>query len=198
MPRISEDKKKARAMAKFARLAQQIGGSIQAPDIQAATAELAEKRHELPAFYEAEGVLRFLEKPASFTVKICKREGCKEPFGTNYRAVAYCSDNCRRRDLERTGIRWNPHKPPEERWQGEPPLVLPPQVIRALIALLSQVEPELLSKLDESQISEPDPIEIGRTISPEQPQQSTPAEENTGGSVFRFLRDRPTDLLHRE
>lgn len=80
---------------------------------------------------QGEAVLMFLEAPAKFTTKECKR--CKEPFGTNYRAVAYCSDNCRAKAVfEITGMNWDWRKPEEERWGGEPPMVIDPKSFKKL------------------------------------------------------------------
>lgn len=82
---------------------------------------------------QAEAVLLFLESPAKFTTKLCKRFECQQPFGTNYRGVAYCSDNCRARSIEeQLGIKWNWFKPEEQRWGGEPPLVIPPAALQKL------------------------------------------------------------------
>lgn len=84
---------------------------------------------------QAEAVLLFLETPAKFTTKLCKR--CGEAFGTNYRAVSFCSDNCRAREMEKQlGIKWNWYKPEEERWGGEPPLVIPPPALQKIQQLL--------------------------------------------------------------
>jgi hypothetical protein len=111
--------------------------------------KFAEKKHQvvqavevastrqLPAYYEAEALLLALEKPARFMYKTCKREECQEPFGTNYRGVGYCSDNCRAKALEKIGIRWTPGKNPEDRWGGEPPLILPPAVVKLLAQQLA-------------------------------------------------------------
>src|SRR5690606_3688420 len=54
-------------------------------------------------------------------------------FKTNYRGVGYCSDAHRARALREVGIEWNPHKTAEERWGGEPPLVIPPEAHKMLL-----------------------------------------------------------------
>jgi hypothetical protein len=80
---------------------------------------------------QGEAVLLFLEAPAKFTAKVCKR--CQEPFGTNYRSVAYCTDTCRAKAItEQTGLKWNWMKPENERWGGEPPLIIPPEAFKHL------------------------------------------------------------------
>ncbi len=133
MAKMNEDIKMQRSLAKLAKLM----GTAAPVAPEKITREMArEARATKPApFYEAEAVLFFLEKPARFMVKPCKREECKEPFGTNYRGVAYCSDKCRIKELKRQGILWNPSKQPEERWGGEPPLIIPPEALKALMAL---------------------------------------------------------------
>ncbi len=107
-----------------------------APKIEITAATVKEARATKPnPFYEAEAVLLFLEKPARFMQKQCKRTECGEWFGTNYRAVGYCSDNCRIKSLSAMGIQWDPSKRPEERWGGEEPLVIPPAALKMLIQL---------------------------------------------------------------
>lgn len=83
---------------------------------------------------QGEAVLAFLETPAKFTTKICKREACQQPFGTNYRSVAYCSDNCRSRAVsEMMGVKWDwTRATEEERWGGEPPLIIPPAALQKI------------------------------------------------------------------
>ena len=98
---------------------------------------IAEVRENVPSSREAhsrqgEAVLLFLEAPAKFTAKLCKR--CGEAFGTNYRSVAYCSDSCRSREVSaQLGVKWDWLRATnEERWGGEPPLIIPPKVLLKL------------------------------------------------------------------
>lgn len=83
---------------------------------------------------QGEAVLLFLESPAKFTTKYCKRPVCGEPFGTNYRGVAYCSDNCRSKHMsDLIGVKWDwLRATDEERWGGEPPLIIPPAAYRKI------------------------------------------------------------------
>lgn len=82
---------------------------------------------------QGEAVLLFLEKPAAFTSKECKRTECGEWFGTNYRSVAYCSDFCRAKEISKqTGLKWNYNKNSFDRWGGEPPLIIPPEAFKHL------------------------------------------------------------------
>lgn len=77
-----------------------------------------------------ESVLASIRRPGDYTYRTCKRLSCQQPFGSNYRAVAYCSDFCRIRDFEATtGIEWLSNRTPEQRWGGEPPLIIPPDVV---------------------------------------------------------------------
>ena len=98
---------------------------------------IEEVRENVPSSREArsrqgEAVLLFLESPAKFTAKICKR--CGEAFGTNYRSVAYCSDPCRSKEISaQLGVKWDWLRATEsERWGGEAPLIIPPKVLRRL------------------------------------------------------------------
>lgn len=121
-------KKADRAMEKIAALLKQHQGLDDA--------EIEDIKRNVPLPQQAvsrqgEAVLLFLESPAKFTTKECKR--CGEPFGTNYRGVGYCSDGCRARSMEeQLGIKWNWMKPDEDRWGGEPPLIIPPSALQKL------------------------------------------------------------------
>lgn len=155
MGKMSEDIKMKRNLAKLAKLM----GPAAPVSPEKITREMArEARATKPSpIYEAEAVLLMLEQPARFMVKPCKREECKEPFGTNYRSVAYCSDNCRIKELKTMGILWNPSKRPEERWGGEAPLLIPPAALKMLIHLAQtqvltppESQPELSAQAEEA------------------------------------------------
>lgn len=104
-----------------------------------ATKEIVEQAADIaPTGREAvsrqgDAILLFLEKPAAFTTKQCSRVECGEWFGTNYRSVGYCSDNCRGREISRqTGLKWDYRKDEFARWGGEPPLVIDPTSLKKL------------------------------------------------------------------
>ena len=122
-----------RALRKAARLLKGTANELKQDYVEDAIYDIKSDRYRPPAYMEAEAVLLSLEKPAVFTYKPCKR--CGEMFGTNYRGVGYCSDNCRVKHLQsQTGIVWNPSRAtPEERWGGEPPLVIPPSILKLLL-----------------------------------------------------------------
>lgn len=120
------DRKQARQLAKMAALLSQVGVTVDVEKIQ----ETA-KAHTVSDSSKLESVLTSIRRPGDFTYRKCKR--CNEPFGSNYLAVAYCSDICRIRDFEElTGCKWSA-KPAEERWGGEPPLIIPPDVVRRML-----------------------------------------------------------------
>jgi hypothetical protein len=79
---------------------------------------------------EAEAVLFYIYDSRKFIQKECGF--CGYTFVVNRGNVAYCSDNCRRRNLARIGITWNPDKDSSERWDFREPLVVPPQVLEHL------------------------------------------------------------------
>jgi len=126
-------RKKTTQEKAVAKLAALLGGSVSQTDVSTAVEEIRADRLRTPAYWDIESVLRCIEKPAAFTYKKCKR--CNEMFGTNYRGVAYCSDSCRASAFEQqTGIKWNYERSsPEQRWGGEPPLVVPPAVFKKLL-----------------------------------------------------------------
>jgi hypothetical protein len=190
---MKQEIKIARQLHKFAKLAEKAGTAFKVPD----PTEVIEASTKQPAYYEAEALLLAIEKPARFIYKICKREECKEPFGTNYRGVAYCSDNCRKKDLAKIGIRWSPEKSQEERWGGEPPLIVPPSVVKLLKDLLSQIEPTQLSYVDGS--PQPDLLDDSEKtnllLQRDEPILPQPTQTS---SVFRFVTNLPRFQTHHE
>jgi len=148
-----------RNMAKLARLMEQAGAkkdntssavNVEKFDIKSLARE-AETTRSVTAHLEAEAVLRFLRNPAGYLLKTCKREQCQLPFGTDYHAVAYCSDACRAKELQsQIGIVWNPHKTPEERWGGEPPSIIPPAAMMALLGFVRKHR----QLVDESEVTQ--------------------------------------------
>lgn len=118
--------------------------------------------HSDERMLQAEGVLLHLVKPTRFVSKKCKREGCGEVFGTSYLAVAYCSDNCRAKDLEaQTGIRWNPHTDHYQNLGAERPLVIGPAAYKALVEFA-----EYILGQNQIQIQEPIPQEQSQETLP--------------------------------
>ena len=193
-PAAKKERSIAKAMAGLASL--MVSRGIQTDITVANAKEVAREvtiSKPLP-LNDAEAVLSFIEKPARFAFKPCKR--CGEMFGTSYRAVAYCGDNCRAKHLlETTGIRWDPHKSAEERWGGEPPQVLPPLAVAKLLQiaqqqnnlpvldrsefpeeqeqptlqynLLVEIEPQMQSTLEDNLSEEKDPYDLEKTNLPE-------------------------------
>lgn len=119
---------------------------------------------EAPTFQDAvsrqgEAVLLFLEAPAKFTAKLCKR--CGEPFSTNYRYVAYCTDICRAKAIsEQTGVKWDWLKPEDERWGfKEPPLIIPPKAFKNLQLYVAVLQSRSLLEIEpQSHEVLPDPL----------------------------------------
>lgn len=127
---MKQSTKQKRALEKLAELTKKYGGGeINVTEAQSYMHQAAVSESE-----KLEGVLASLRRPGDYTYRRCKRESCGAPFGANYRAVAYCSDVCRIRDFEATtGIKWNGNKSPEERWGGEPPVVITPDVLATML-----------------------------------------------------------------
>lgn len=78
---------------------------------------------------EAESTLYYVEaRGAGFKDKECKE--CHLPFSSTHLAIAYCSDTCRERALNKIGIPWNPYgKSDTERWDGRIPKTLGPKAL---------------------------------------------------------------------
>lgn len=85
-----------------------------------------------------EATIKSVLKPGSFTYRQCKR--CGETFGADYRSVAFCSDHCRIEYLRTvSGIEWSSGKTPIERWGGEPPLIIPPSVLKVMVPYAKRI-----------------------------------------------------------
>jgi hypothetical protein len=101
---------------------------IEAPDVSK-TVESARDRD----YRSDDAALIFAHYPAGFKPAICIN--CKKPFGTNRKAVGYCSDPCRREDwVKTTGIKWGSVST-HDVWNGEPPLVISPEQFEKLRAI---------------------------------------------------------------
>lgn len=137
MGKMSADITLARNLAKLQKTLAAAG--VATPEVKITKELTREARSHRPdPTYEAEAVLKFLEKPARFMQKQCGYSECEKWFGTNYRAVGYCSDNHRIKALAQMGILWDPSKRPEDRWGGEPPLVIPPEALKVLIQMAQE------------------------------------------------------------
>jgi len=132
---LKNAKKQERALANLAKLLEQHGVKVDVQETKSYVNNAAVTESE-----KLEGVLASVRRPGDFTYRICKRAACGQPFGANYQSVAYCSDLCRIKDFEyTTGIKWNSNKSPEERWGGEPPIVIPPEVIATMLPYAKRI-----------------------------------------------------------
>ena len=156
---MRQSKKAERSLAKLMEMLAETG--VAAEDIQEMQDKAPTGREALSR--QGEAVLLFLESPAKYTAKLCKR--CGEPFGTNYRSVAYCTDTCRAKAMsEQLGVKWNHWKTEEERWGGEPPLVIPPAALKKIqqyVQFFADILPIQTAKENLPQLSpEEDPVEL--------------------------------------
>lgn len=98
---------------------------------------------------EAEAVLLHLRRVDTLMQKFCLE--CNLPFATNYAYAGRCSDDCIKASLARVGIKWNPEKTAQERWNGpdvngEIPSIITPETLAFLknwaVTILSWDEPK--------------------------------------------------------
>lgn len=102
--------------------------------------------------WEAQSLLVSLKWPYPELVPV-NCWSCGEEFLTNYKANVYCSMRCCKTDLEKKGLVWNPKKDFFQQWGNlEPPLMIPPEAIKAMRRLLS-----LLDQGSPDQIHSPEP-----------------------------------------
>lgn len=135
------DKKIERQLEQHLALLQSMGADISElkVDTKQVVAEVILDKKKLPPYWDAEATLWMLCKPEGFVTKKCRRDGCENIFATSYKSVAYCTDHCRIKQLEAYGLQWDPTKSPEERWSGEPPLIVPDNVLRIVAQLLASM-----------------------------------------------------------
>lgn len=120
---------------------------------------LKKERHPDSFVIEAESVLLYFNlKGAGFTKQICPQ--CEEEFAYKYtvrQGKLCCSDECRKAELAKIGIDWEPLKPPEERWGfrsfGELPAIVSPKVLSHLDKILESEESHRLSNADDKALS---------------------------------------------
>lgn len=89
-----------------------------------------------------EGVILSLQRPTRVGIsRICK--DCGDAFITMYQYVAYCGDLCRASALKKVGLTvWKNPYTDEEKWGGVPPALIPPDALKAMKAIILQVEQE--------------------------------------------------------
>lgn len=115
------------------------------------------------AQWEAQSLLVSLNWPYPEMVPV-KCWSCGEKFLTNYKANVYCSMPCFKKELEKRGLTWNPKKDFYNQWGNlEPPLMIPPEAIKAMRRLLNLLDQETL----------------GQTSNQEQDYESESPEEST-------------------
>ena len=89
---------------------------------------------------QLEAALHYIRQPQGYVARQCRE--CKEPFGSNYAHVAYCSDTCREKSWERDmKIPWNLNgKGQREQWGGEVPVLINPEVWKNIEFIIGQMQ----------------------------------------------------------
>lgn len=135
-------------MAKLSKKEQELlaslGVSIK-PDDYITPIEQQEPTKEM-AKWEAQSLLVSLNWPYPEMVGVTCWS-CKKVFLTNYKANVYCSMECFKIELEKKGLVWRPERTFYEQWGNlEPPLMIPPEAIKAMRRLLSIVDQETIAQ----------------------------------------------------
>jgi hypothetical protein len=164
---VKDATRKAKALKKLADMMKDAGVTVPPPTLP----DVNMTRITGPsASHEAEAFLEFTRNPKAFLVKLCKREECQQPFSANSKNVGYCSDNCRARQLKKIGIDWNPAKSQEERWGGQIPLTVSPQLLLLLFDTMRELAPRFVQNVErDSLVNVPD-----QTTAPGQLEQPDP------------------------
>jgi hypothetical protein len=135
----SEIKKQEKALALAAKF---LGIDVSEVEAEVPTESTEDKLSEV------EAVIRWHEtRGEGFKQKACRNCGLVFAYSWNRSAISICSVQCAKEDLEKIGIKWNPHKTADERWGKTAPLVVPPEALQILQEdLLSETIPEELKE----------------------------------------------------
>lgn len=135
-------------MAKLSKKEQELLASLGVqikPDDYITPIEQQEPTKEM-AKWEAQSLLVSLNWPYPEMVGVTCWS-CKKVFLTNYKANVYCSMECFKIELEKKGLVWRPERTFYEQWGNlEPPLMIPPEAIKAMRRLLSLVDQETIAQ----------------------------------------------------
>lgn len=127
----------------------------------------------------------FVHYPAGFRPNVCKT--CGRGFGTNRRAVGFCSDVCRKEDWRKTMlIPWSAIST-NDPWYGEPPLIITPDQFDRLAAIAEWFNKNqglldtarqrwIAENSPEPEEEEPEPLPVENTQPSEDSQTSLPPE----------------------
>lgn len=86
---------------------------------------------------EAQAVINYFETGgAGFKDVSCKYCGLTFAYSWDVQGVRYCSVPCMDGALREVGLKWNPTRPPAERWGKTVPAVVPPAALQNLQDLL--------------------------------------------------------------
>lgn len=123
---------------------------------------------EIQKYREAQGLWYFLQAPALFTMKKCKRENCGEIFAVSRKYVAFCSYDCIRLDLKDQGIDWNRRRNYDiealvmdpDVYEGNEPIWIRESVLQKLREMdtLTSTQPITSSTPSPVVMSDPEPI----------------------------------------
>ena len=159
MPRTSkaEQKKQEKGMEFLLALLGDTGQTVEEEQVKKAF-EPPVKHHDYKML-QAEGVLLHLQvAQRTMQHKYCKR--CGEVFSTRYMSVAYCSDLCRKMEMEAIGIRWDPRTDSYANMDAERPIVVGPQAHSVLLQAAKRFVEDQNVLVEESRDSPktPDPL----------------------------------------
>lgn len=172
-------KKKAREQEKALAVLSQLfaaNGQQEIPKLE----DIQSNEHPDDVRLEGEAVARFIENPQEFKVKKCKR--CNSTFAANQLPVSFCSNACVIKHLAEIGIRWDPHRSPQERFGFWPaPLRVPPQFLAALRDTMTESDSHFLPEVNRERL-----LDLDQTSQHEPHQQLYPDEISEEDSVFDF------------
>lgn len=143
---------------------------------------------------EAEGALYFLKlNPKKALSRTCRRENCDNMFMTNYLSVSYCSNDCRRIDLEENfAIKWNDQLAEEQWGIYEPGLNLTGQVVNVMIELIERMGYQVIKPQSDQENS--DPISEEASEEEDSPKNEVPEQAPSEKSSVPQL-EHETDLI---
>lgn len=113
-------------MDALATIEQLFGVKIEAPEIVETQDDQMRQGQAVLDYWES------LNPNIHWIEKTCKQCNQVFKYKWNSTAIAYCSVICMSESLEAIGLKWDPTKPPSERWGRIVPAVVPPEALSIL------------------------------------------------------------------
>lgn len=154
---------------------------------------------EIQEFREVQGIIYFLHAPALFQSKVCPV--CKEWFFVSRKYVAYCSYQCIKTSLAKSGLEWRKGRDLEtlandpQVWDGNEPIWIRQkslEKLREMVLSLPSNLPLTEDKPSYESLFSPDPDISTQSTTANSTLSSSARTTNTGGTSTKSSKTRKT------